>query len=445
MFEQIRLRNFRSIRDSGPLDFARLNVLVGPNNAGKSSVLYALLLLQQTLADKDRRTALVTSLPGLDLGGYRDLIYAREADASMGMEFKFREEAIPRITFSPGAQDVEGGTHFDFGLEYNRKRNQIRVRQSSVVTSKGKLFLRVVRRGNTWDRAGVPDEMESYLGVELMHFVPTHRLRGKPPKEKQLAQNIIRRMYASLGNLAIVDEMLSNILYIGPVRERIPPTMATGTRTYSEVGPTGADVMRVLASQERVGVRGQGSGRTVEQRLRQWLCRRFRILKDVRLGWVDRERTLISLLADERRGLSGLNVAYMGFGISQLVPLIVQTGLLPRAGCLLVEQPEVHLHPKAQADLADLFLAHVTEDRQFIVETHSEHFVLRLRRLIAEGKADPASVRLFYVTKPGNQTRIRGLEIDENGMVPEWPRGFFEDGYKEAVKIAEARMRRRRR
>jgi predicted ATPase len=108
---------------------------------------------------------------------------------------------------------------------------------------------------------------------------------------------------------------------------------------------------------------------------------------------------------------------------------------------LLVEQPEIHLHPAAQADLADLFIDALGQERQFIVETHSEHLVLRIRRRIAEGKLDPSRVRIFFVELRAGKTRVRQLALDDNGHFEKWPKGFFDEGYQEAMAIAEAQIR----
>ena len=80
MFDSVRIRNFRSIKDSGPLELSNLNVLVGPNNSGKSSVLYALMLLKMTLEETDRRMNLITCTSGLDLGSYFDIIRENNRD-----------------------------------------------------------------------------------------------------------------------------------------------------------------------------------------------------------------------------------------------------------------------------------------------------------------------------------------------------------------------------
>ena len=161
-------------------------------------------------------------------------------------------------------------------------------------------------------------------------------------------------------------------------------------------------------------------------------------MKRIELRDIDRAGTVKTLIADDPRGSKKINLASMGCGISQLVPVIVQTVLLPQSGCLLVEQPEIHLHPSAQANLADLFIGNITGKRQFVVETHSEHFVLRLRRRIAEGRVKPERIGIFFVGKRRGQTRIQKLELKPNGHFEKWPTGFFEEGFEEALAIAEA-------
>jgi predicted ATPase len=148
-----------------------------------------------------------------------------------------------------------------------------------------------------------------------------------------------------------------------------------------------------------------------------------------------------AIIADDPSGIKDINLAFMGSGLSQLVPVIVQSVLTSEKGCLLVEQPEIHLHPAAQANLGDLFVYYAKRGRQFIIETHSEHLVLRIRRLIAEKKIDANLVRIFLVEKRSGESRIRNLRLKGNGHFENWPRGFFGEAYREAKAIAEAQMR----
>lgn len=125
----------------------------------------------------------------------------------------------------------------------------------------------------------------------------------------------------------------------------------------------------------------------------------------------------------------------VGFGVGQLLPIITQS-LLSRDGLMLVEQPEVHLHPRLQAEVGDLFIdAVVSGGAQLLVETHSEHLVLRLLRRVREGILDPEDLAILYVDldDEGNAF-VRRLGVDADGDLEDgWPGGFFDERLTEVL------------
>lgn len=149
------------------------------------------------------------------------------------------------------------------------------------------------------------------------------------------------------------------------------------------------------------------------------------------------------LLTDERRGLDVLPQD-VGIGISQILPVVVGA-LDDDTGILMVEQPELHIHPGLQCNLGDLFISQIQkEGKTFIIETHSEHLLLRLLRRIRENNDDelpegvtgltPEQVSVNYVELTEEGLRIRPMHISEDGdSLGEWPRGFFEERAKELV------------
>ncbi len=119
----------------------------------------------------------------------------------------------------------------------------------------------------------------------------------------------------------------------------------------------------------------------------------------------------------------------VGYGIGQVLPIIVQS-LLARDSLLLVEQPEVHLHPRLQAALGDLFVETVADrGAQLLVETHSEHLVLRLLRRVREGRLAPEDLAVLYVELDDQGAAfVRRLEVDAEGdLVDGWPGSFFDE------------------
>lgn len=139
-------------------------------------------------------------------------------------------------------------------------------------------------------------------------------------------------------------------------------------------------------------------------------------------------------LIDTRRK-ERVNVALpdVGFGISQLLPFVVQS-LVSEKQIISIEQPEVHVHPRLQADLGDLLAEAIKKPRQnqFVVETHSEHLILRLQRLVYEKRIKPEDISVIYVSRSPDGAKAQRLHLDEEGdFVDEWPDGFFPERLRE--------------
>ena len=150
----------------------------------------------------------------------------------------------------------------------------------------------------------------------------------------------------------------------------------------------------------------------------------------------------IALVLVDRTSGTQVTLADVGFGINQMLPVIVEgvdffTGSEDRVLC--VEQPEIHLHPRLQANLADLMIANITGngEKQWIVETHSELLILRIQRRIRERKLEASEVSVLYVDPNADGTEgsaIMQLRLDGNGdFIDSWPGGFFEEDFGEVM------------
>ena len=150
----------------------------------------------------------------------------------------------------------------------------------------------------------------------------------------------------------------------------------------------------------------------------------------------------VAVVLVERGSGTPVTLPDVGFGINQILPVIVEgvdffTGVEGRILC--VEQPEIHLHPKLQANLADLFIETISgrSEKQWIIETHSELIILRIQRRIREGKLNHSDVSVLYVDPNASDTEgssIAQLRLNENGdFMDHWPGGFFEEGFEELM------------
>ena len=158
---------------------------------------------------------------------------------------------------------------------------------------------------------------------------------------------------------------------------------------------------------------------------------------------------VVRLIDIRRKEAVSIALPDVGFGVSQLLPFIVQS-LVAAGRIISIEQPEVHVHPKLQADLGDLLAAAIKEPRQghaqdpsaeivltprqnqFIIETHSEHLILRLQRLVRKKVLNPEDISVIYVSRRPEGAKAEQLRLDEDGdFIDEWPNGFFPERLRE--------------
>jgi predicted ATPase len=130
-------------------------------------------------------------------------------------------------------------------------------------------------------------------------------------------------------------------------------------------------------------------------------------------------------------------IADVGFGVSQVLPMLVSDAALPPESVLLVNQPEVHLHPSSQALLGEYFSQRIGS-RQYVIETHSEYLITRLRILIARKKLRPEDVNLYFVmpTPSEDGTLIRHIRLDEAGGFIDPPKEFFRTYITDSYELA---------
>ena len=140
-----------------------------------------------------------------------------------------------------------------------------------------------------------------------------------------------------------------------------------------------------------------------------------------------------------------VDLTAVGVGVSQLLPVLVLCLLSEPGGIVLLEQPELHLHPAIQQRLGDFLLACARTGRQLIVETHSEHLISRLRKRAAEDETDE-TVNLFtivFAELEDGMTQLRPVRTNRFGGLEDWPHGFFDQGISEAREILELGLRKK--
>ena len=251
------------------------------------------------------------------------------------------------------------------------------------------------------------------------------------------------------GAAAAVAELLSaHLLHLGPLRQdpqllyRSAPSGRPGF-----VGPRGEYAVAALhrqAAREQPCPLPDGSVRTVAlgEAVNHWLDA---LGLAAAIDTSDRARLGLEARLTMPEVARSLGLTAVGVGVSQALPVLVMALAAPPGSVLLLEQPELHLHPAVQQRLADFLLACAASGRQVIVETHSDHLVTRLRRRIAEDAGDElvGSVAVVLAERDTDGTRFRRLPTNRYGGFDEWPDGFFDEGALDSRELIRAGLRKR--
>jgi predicted ATPase len=245
---------------------------------------------------------------------------------------------------------------------------------------------------------------------------------------------------------------LSNVYHVGPIRDPESPADPISDPLY--VGSKGEHTVEVLQREASRRVLDPLTGKTMLfSKALAAALKNLELADGAQIEDRGRERPGISMTPFHEKSdpfnsdeLSAeLNA--VGVGVSQVLPVVMQCLLAqPGDSMVIVEQPELHLHPRLEQTLADFFLACVRSGRQILIETHSEHLVNRLRLRIAEDMSDEVSslVKVVFAEQRDGVTSYREPGIDQYGNTEfgdadqDWPEGFLDLTLDEARRLLKA-------
>jgi predicted ATPase len=180
------------------------------------------------------------------------------------------------------------------------------------------------------------------------------------------------------------------------------------------------------------------------------MLKEMNLIEDFKVEKIAEERQEYEVKVKTKSSSVWADIPDVGFGISQVLPVLVQLFYAPDHATILMEQPELHLHPSAQAALADVMIYALkarenaqTRNIQLIIETHSEHFLRRLQRRIAEKSIENDKISAYFANTNGTNVKLDPLAIDLFGNISNWPDGFFGDMDEDILLQAEASLRRK--
>lgn len=495
MLDKISLSNFKSFSKLGDLDVKPITILCGVNSCGKSSILQSILLWKQTLESKNVSQSLLLNGRLVHLGSFKNLVHKHKEGEAVKFDFTYRfslEDAFSQSSRYQGApiefllmdfmpQEHARNMKLDYVIKYSVNILPISAIEPSsfsrnvtfdhvslevdAITPDGKtiegLRSRLIRNGDTytmeWEnyidrhRSSIPKSGKlNELQVNFVNLMPSDFTIEKETKVNLKMREVSYVFYRMNHVLRYIH---NSFTYLGPLREE-PARRYIYEDEIVEIGTKGENAAYIYLAEQNKYLRDHWYYDTAEDKFTKENYKPLRNavdewLKIMGIANFDAESSseIIRLLLDSSCSDSTkVNIADVGFGVSQIFPIVLEGLRMDTAQTLLLEQPEIHLHPKLQMQLADYLISLALSKKRAIVETHSDHIINRLVRRIVEDEEHKLAdlIAIYFVNQNEEGSYITAIQIDELCGIVNWPKGFFDQTAMEQQKIMQAGIKKRK-
>lgn len=405
---------FKSLNDEQRLELGRLTVLAGANSSGKSSLLQPLLLLKQTVEAPFDPGPLKLDGPNVEFSAPDQMFstgFGRLPAAFFSCGVQFSDEEAVGFEFSAN------GLRMELRTVGHKLPGEQRFDRLSPIEASEKIHERLLHRGVPHQATVKARRERCFLLVD----VATHE----------------RRWTETFGQDR-VERFLRQILHVPGVR---------GNRRRAYLA---AEVQGAMPGVFTDYAASLLSRWTEEKSIR--LDSLSKALRELGLGWkvqgtrkdASTVEVFVSRTIEPRQGGAQdlVNVADTGFAVSQSLPVLVALVAAEPGQLVYIEQPEVHLHPRAQARMAGVLVEAVKRGVQVVVETHSNLLLTGLRRLVADQELEPEAIRLHWFSRDrAGHTTIDSANVDASGGFGDWPVDFADVELSEDSSYNDAAFR----
>ncbi len=451
MISSLHIEGFKGWKDTGEIKLAPITVLFGGNSSGKSSIGQFLVMLKQTIQQSDRKTVLMFGgeKSSVDLGTPIDVLYNHDLTNRLRFsytwdlteKFAIDEDAEPKLTYN--RIKFSG----DIGIE-NQETHLLEVGELKYnLYDNEKETVNIVMKKND----GTDDKHQYELDSKKFRLI---RSRGRVWKLSEPIKfygfpDAVTAYYQNAGFLQDLnlhhENLFSNLYYLGPMRTKAKRIYTWSGVSPESVGDDGSNTIAAILSAKNqnrmLNYKKRGTKKPFLVVIAEEL-KKLGLISDFEIEKIE-NRQEYDVKVKTKGSNSYVNIPDVGFGVSQVLPVLVELFYAPENSIIFIEQPEIHLHPSAQAQLADVIIDAVNmweagnrRNIQVILETHSEHLLRRLQRRIAEKTLLSDSISAYFADNNKTPAHLDRLRVDEYGNIANWPQGFFgdieEDIYQQA-------------
>ena len=376
--DKIRFSSYKRFGGKESLTIRPVTLLVGKNSSGKSSITKLLAILAKSFSGTLKRSAMTLETDGVSLGvSYQSLCHNGNSNG-LALGVTYGNEVSLDIELIASAKD------------------EIQILQYAV-TEKGKTSA-------------------IKLAEDRMNYVCD--ATGKHYSNSDFSGFIHKQFLADLG---IQTEWGFNVDYIGPLRcEPVRNYYYIGGDLSDKIGPKGDNAYQLLCADE-----------VLARKVSRWFEANFDGCRLRVEPGSEKGSYLIQMQKSDNEDY-WVNIADEGMGMSQVLPIVTRCLYPVPDSIVVVEQPELHLHPAAHAELAHLFTQTCKSNRQsYVIETHSVNILLGLRDAVVDPDIDFTAddVIIYFIDEDEDGAYLKEIFIEEDGTLTDWPQGVFNESY----------------
>jgi len=463
---KISIHNFKTIKDLVNLDIRPLNIISGANSSGKTSLIQFILMLKQTIGFQAVNRQLILNGNSIKLGCYNEVVYCKDTTNDISVEISFLgselnsseldylkiTECRLEIIFTSFEENaiLKSFQATYFTPSWARKEHWINIKNNfddtfSIQTNTA-IFSSEIEQ-LCIENGGDPIVGELlFTSIMPQYFVSEIKNPNFPDIDKNPTKRASQAIKLKRLDL-LLQKTFSDISYIGPLREE-PKNSYSANKNDKKIGNKGEyaafifereatnkiDYFKIETDEKGIIKYIPCNGQLAEA-VKYWICDVFNLAKNI---YAQEYKDEFVIKVVNHYGIES-TIKHVGFGISQILPIVLE-GLRMEKGCtLILEQPEIHLHPKVQGQLFDFLYSLTLLNKKFIIETHSDHFITRMRRRVVEDLSNILAdkINLLFIEQGDKEHVFIRLNMTDLGSLSYFPKDFadqIEVDYRAIVK-----------
>ena len=453
MLKTLRIQNFKGWKDTGTIRMAPLSLFFGANSSGKSSIGQFLMMLKQTVELSDRKAVFY---PGgknsaVQLGSYQEMVFHRDPANKIAFEYLW---SLPEaLKFKdPLSGHSFSGDSLSFQAEVGLGDNE----QQSLVVEKLKYQLMKSEKQSLSVELSQKEGSKEYQVTPEQYPLVRKKMRAWALKDVVRFYGFPDEAVAYYQNAEFVqvlnfeqEKLFKSISYLGPLRSKGDRVYTWSGHAPEGVGASGENTIAAILSarSRKISFGYKRPAKPFEEVIALKL-KEMGLIESFTVDQISEQLYKVKVCAKGSK--DRVDLPDVGFGVSQVLPVLVECFYAQPGSIILMEQPEIHLHPSAQSALADVMIDvinsrenGVNRNIQLIIETHSEHFLRRLQRRIAEDVVSQEKVSAYFANVTKRPATLDPLQIDMFGSIKNWPENFFGDEMGDITGQANAAMKKR--